>query len=107
VFIVEKPVSHRYNLEKGRSASITFFVMTGYYCQGENQHEAISVDEGFSFGLLSFLISVSSSSTAVNSADSNTFNINGSLTQSKEDIASDGKYLQCFYSAVTNFVELQ
>jgi hypothetical protein len=95
---------------EGRSVSIPLFVMMGYSCRQDNQNEAISVDECFSFSLLSPLISVSSSSATVNSADSNALNTNGSLTQSKEDISSDGKYLSMFvfffYSEVTNFVEL-
>jgi hypothetical protein len=37
----------------------------------DNQNEVMSVDEHFSFSLLSFLISISSSSAAVDSAESN------------------------------------
>jgi hypothetical protein len=105
VFIAEKPVSHRYVVEKGRLASIAFFVMMGYSCRRDNQNEAIrvSVDECFIFSLPSCLMSVSSSSATVNSADSNTLDTNGPLTQSKEDThQATRNSFQCFYSAVTN-----
>jgi hypothetical protein len=92
MFIAEKPASHGYDVEKGRRASITSFVMRGYSSQRNNQNEDISVDEYFSFSLLSFLISVSSFS----SADSNALNTNRSLTQSKEDTSSDEKYSSMF-----------
>jgi hypothetical protein len=92
MFIAEKPASHRYDVETGRSASVAFFVMMGYSCRRDNQNQAVSIDELFSFGLLSSLISVSSFSSATfNSADSNAFNTRGS--QSKEDALSHGKYV--------------
>jgi hypothetical protein len=87
VSVAEKPASHRYGIEKGRRASIAFFVMMGYFYRRDNQNETISVDECFSSIFVSFLISVGSSSSAtVSSADSNALNTNGSPTQSKEDI---------------------
>jgi hypothetical protein len=93
MFMAEKTASHRYDVETGRSVSVAFFVMMGYSCRRDNQNEAISVDECFSFSRLSFLIFVSPSSSAtVNSAHSNALNTNGSLTQFKEDKSSDGKY---------------
>jgi hypothetical protein len=57
---------------------------------------------------LPFLISVSSSSSAkINSADSNALNINGSLTQSKEDTSSEWKTLiNVFTQQEKNFVWL-
>jgi hypothetical protein len=57
-------------------------VMVGCSCWRDNQYEAVSVDECYSFSLLLFHISFSSSSSAtVNSPDSNALNTNGSLTQ--------------------------
>jgi hypothetical protein len=107
MFIPEKPASYRYNAEKGRSASIAFFVIMGYSRRRDYPNEAISVDELFSFSLLSLLVSVSSSSSAtVNSDDSKALKTDGSLTQSKENTSSGGNNFQCFYSTVTNFVEL-
>jgi hypothetical protein len=91
LFIAEQPASHRYDVEKG----IAFFVS----CRRDNQNEAISVDECFSFGLLSSLISVSSSSSAtVNSADSNALHTNGSLSPSPRKIYQmTGNTFQCFF----------
>jgi hypothetical protein len=105
VFIAEKPASRKYDAEKGGSASVTLFVMMGYSCWRDNKNEAISANECFSFNLLSCLISMSSSSATVNSADSNALNANGFLTQSKENTSRDGNNFQCFYLAMTNFVE--
>jgi hypothetical protein len=107
VFIAEKTASHRHDVETGRSTSTAFFVMTGYSCRRDNHNEAIRVSVGecfkFSFSLLSFRMSVSPSS----SAGSNALDTNGSHTQSKEDTHQvTGSSFQCFYSAVTNFVEL-
>jgi hypothetical protein len=69
VFIEEKPASHRYDVEKGQSVLVTFFVIMGYTCWRESHNEAMSVDKRFSFSLLSFLISTSSSYATVNSAE--------------------------------------
>ena len=97
VVITEKPASQRYDVEKGRSASIALFVIMGYSSLRDNQNEVISVDKCFRFSPLSFLISVSSSSSeTVNFADPQAFIVNGSLTQSKEDTSSDGKYFSTF-----------
>jgi hypothetical protein len=82
IFIAEKPASHKYDVEKGTSVSIAFFVMMGYSHQRYNQNEAICFDERFSSNLLSYPISISSSSSAtVNSTDWYTFNTDPSLTQ--------------------------
>jgi hypothetical protein len=75
-FIAEKSAWHRYNAEKGSSASVAFFVMMGYSCRRDNQNETISVDEWFSFSLPPFLISISLSSATVNTAESNSLNTN-------------------------------
>jgi hypothetical protein len=96
MFITQKPASHRYNVEKRMSGSIAHFMMMGYSCQRDDQNEAISVDECFSFSLLLFPIFVSSSSATINSADSNALLTNESLTQSKEDASSDRKYFSMF-----------
>jgi hypothetical protein len=106
VFITEKSASHRYDARKGRSALISFFVVMGYSCWKDIQKQAISVDERFSFSLLSFLISISSSSATVNSALSNVLNTNGSLTQSKKGTSGKWNKFQCFSSEVANFAEL-
>jgi hypothetical protein len=82
VFIAEKSSPHRYGVEQGRRASIAVSVMMEYSCRRVNQNEAVSEDECFSFGLLPFLISVSSSSATVSSAGSSALN-NGSLIQGR------------------------
>jgi hypothetical protein len=93
----EASLTHTYDVEKGRRASVAFFVMMGYSSRRDNQNEAISVVECFGFSFLSILICVSSASyAAVNSADSNALNTNGSLTRSKEDKSGDGKYISVF-----------
>jgi hypothetical protein len=69
-FIAEKPASHRHDVEKA------LFVMLGCSFRRDNQNEAIFVDECFRFSLLSLIISVSSSSETVNSADSKAFDTN-------------------------------
>jgi hypothetical protein len=69
VFIAEKPASHRHDLEKGSSASITYFVMMEHSCRTDNQNES------FSCSLLSCHISGSSSSSAApDYEDSNALN---------------------------------
>jgi hypothetical protein len=83
VIVVEKPASRRYDLEEVSNASITYFVMMEHSCRTDNQHEAIGVyvDERFNFSLLSFLISISSSSSVTaDYEDSDTLNTYGSLT---------------------------
>jgi hypothetical protein len=87
MFIAEKSASHRYDVAKGQSASIAFFVILGTSCRRDIQNETISVDECFIFSPLSFLISF----PTVNSSDSNELNIKGSLSQLKEDTSSDEK----------------
>jgi hypothetical protein len=97
VLTAEKPASHRYDVENGWSASVAIFVTMGHSRRRNNQKEAISVEQFFSFSLLSCFISVSSSfSAAVNSADSNAINTTEYLTQSKEDASGDGKYFSMF-----------
>lgn len=98
MFIGEKPAPHRYDIEKGKSASIAFFLMMGHSCLRDNKNESISADECLSFSLPLFLFfcNLSSSATA-NSADLKPINTNGSLTQSKENIPSDGKYFLVFF----------
>jgi hypothetical protein len=59
VFIAEEPASDRYDVERGSSATIAFFITMGYTYQRDSQNKAIFVDECFCFSLLSFLISVS------------------------------------------------
>jgi hypothetical protein len=72
IVLAEKPV------QKRRSDSIAFFVMMAYSCRRDNENQAVSIDECFRFGLLSFLISVSSSfSATVNSVDSDALNDRG------------------------------
>jgi hypothetical protein len=72
-----------------------------------NQNEAISVNECFSFSRLSLFIFINTYSSAiVNYVDSNALNTNRSLTQSKEALQVTGNAFQCFYSAMTKFLEL-
>jgi hypothetical protein len=79
VFIAEKPASDRCTVEKERSFSVTFFMMMWYSCQRDNQNDVESVD-------LSFLISISSSSATVNSADLNALNTNRSFTENEKTV---------------------
>ncbi len=107
VLITKKPASQRYDVERGRSAPIASFVIMGYSSLRDNQNEVISVDKCFSFSPLSFLISVSSSSSeTVNFADPQAFIVNGSLTQSRKIHQVMENTFQRFYSAATEFVEL-
>jgi hypothetical protein len=97
VFTAEKPASHKYDVEKGIRAAIASFVMMGYSCRVDNQNEAVCIDECYSFSLLSFLISVSSSySATVSSADSDALNTIISLIKSEEDTSSDAKHFSVF-----------
>ena len=97
VFLAEKPPSHRYNVGKEISASIALFVMMQYSFRMDNQNPILFVDWCFSFSPLSFLISVSWSSTAIIiSTDSHTLVTNGFLIQSKDDASSDRKYFSMF-----------
>jgi hypothetical protein len=65
-----QPHTRRYGADKGRSASVAFFVMMDYSRRRDSRKEAISVYRRFSFSFPSFLISFClSSSATVNSAD--------------------------------------
>jgi hypothetical protein len=98
--------------------SFAYFVTMGYSCWEDNQIEAMPVDKCFSFGLLLvrfFFLVISYSSATVNSSESNALRTDGSLTQFKEDTASDGRYILfifrsyklCKITSISKFLSAQ